>query len=72
MLEDVASDKRLDVGSVISSTVPFKIVLQSACRRFWFRISSGLFGKSGSSKTTTLLSFLAHLGQAEAARKTRN
>ena len=29
MLEDVASDKRLDVGSVISSTVPFKIV----CKR---------------------------------------
>ena len=28
MLEDVGSDKRLDVGSVISSTVPFKIVLQ--------------------------------------------
>ncbi len=32
MLEDVASDKRLDVGLLSLSTVPFKIVLKAYCR----------------------------------------
>lgn len=60
MLEDVASDKRLDVGSVISSTVPFKIVLQKGLVvDFEKSPGLGLFGKSGAGKTTTLLSFLA-------------
>jgi hypothetical protein len=60
MLEDVASDKRLDVGSVISSTVPFKIVLQKGLTvDFEKSPGLGLFGKSGAGKTTTLLSFLA-------------
>ena len=60
MLEDVASDKRLDVGSVISSTVPFKIVLQKGLIvDFEKSPGLGLFGKSGAGKTTTLLSFLA-------------
>lgn len=60
MLEDVASDKRLDVGSVISSTVPFKIVLQKGLAvDFEKSPGLGLFGKSGAGKTTTLLSFLA-------------
>ena len=59
MLEDVASDKRLDVGSVISSTVPFKIVLQKGLTvDFEKSPGLGLFGKSGAGKTTTLLSFL--------------
>ncbi len=47
MLEDVASDKRWSVGSVISSTVPFKIVLQGAYCRFWKVSGLSLFGKSG-------------------------
>lgn len=60
MLEDVGSDKRLDVGSVISSTVPFKIVLQKGLIvDFEKSPGLGLFGKSGAGKTTTLLSFLA-------------
>ena len=60
MLEDVASDKRLDVGSVISSTVPFKIVLQKGLIvDFEKSPGLGLFGKSGAGKTTTLLFFLA-------------
>ena len=60
MLEDVASDKRLDVGSVISSTVPFKIVLQKGLTvDFEKSPGLGLFGKSGAGKTTTLLFFLA-------------
>lgn len=60
VLEDVASDKRLDVGSVISSTVPFKIVLQKGLTvDFEKSPGLGLFGKSGAGKTTTLLSFLA-------------
>lgn len=60
MLEDVASDKRLDVGSVISSTVPFKIVLQEGLIvDFEKSPGLGLFGKSGAGKTTTLLAFLA-------------
>ena len=60
MLEDVASDKRLDVGSVISSTVPFKIVLQKGLIvDFEKSPGLGLFGKSGAGKTTTLLAFLA-------------
>ena len=60
ILEDVASDKRLDVGSVISSTVPFKIVLQKGLTvDFEKSPGLGLFGRSGSGKTTTLLSFLA-------------
>lgn len=60
MLEDVASDKRLDVTSVISSTVPFKIVLQKGLIvDFEKSPGLGLFGKSGAGKTTTLLAFLA-------------
>lgn len=60
MLEDVGSDKRLDVGSVISSTVPFKIVLQEGLIvDFEKSPGLGLFGKSGAGKTTTLLAFLA-------------
>jgi hypothetical protein len=60
MLEDVGSDKRLDVGSVISSTVPFKIVLQKGLTvDFEKSPGLGLFGKSGAGKTTTLLAFLA-------------
>ena len=60
VLEDVASDKRLDVGSVISSTVPFKIVLQKGLVvDFEKSPGLGLFGKSGAGKTTTLLSILA-------------
>lgn len=60
VLEDVASDKRLDVGSVISSTVPFKIVLQKGLVvDFEKSPGLGLFGKSGAGKTTTLLAFLA-------------
>jgi putative transposon protein len=60
MLEDVGSDKRLDVGSVISSTVPFKIVLQKGLVvDFEKSPGLGLFGKSGAGKTTTLLAFLA-------------
>lgn len=60
VLEDIASDKRLDVGSVISSTVPFKIVLQKGLVvDFEKSPGLGLFGRSGSGKTTTLLSFLA-------------
>lgn len=60
ILEDVASDKRLDVTSVISSTVPFKIVLQKDLTvDFEKSPGLGLFGKSGAGKTTTLLSFLA-------------
>ena len=60
ILEDVGSDKRLDVGSVISSAVPFKIVLQKGLAvDFEKSPGLGLFGKSGSGKTTTLLSFLA-------------
>ena len=60
ILEDVASDKRLDVTSVISSAVPFKIVLQKGLVvDFEKSPGLGLFGKSGSGKTTTLLSFLA-------------
>lgn len=60
ILEDTASDKRLDVTSVISSAVPFKIVLQKGLTvDFEKSPGLGLFGKSGSGKTTTLLSFLA-------------
>lgn len=60
MLEDVASDKRLDVTSVISSAVPFKIVLQKDLTvDFEKSPGLGLFGKSGAGKTTTLLAFLA-------------
>jgi len=60
MLEDVGSDKCLDVGSVISSTVPFKIVLQKGLVvDFEKSPGLGLFGKSGAGKTTTLLAFLA-------------
>lgn len=60
MLEDVGSDKRLDVGSVISSTVPFKIVLQKGLVvDFEKSPGLGLFGKSGAGKTTTLLVSLA-------------
>lgn len=60
VLEDVASDKRLDVTSVISSAVPFKIVLQKGLAvDFEKSPGLGLFGRSGSGKTTTLLSFLA-------------
>ncbi len=45
-LEDVAGfDKRLDVGSVISSTVPFKIVLQKGLTVDFGKVSGlGLFG----------------------------
>lgn len=60
ILEDVGSDKRLDVTSVISSAVPFKIVLQKSLTvDFEKSPGLGLFGRSGSGKTTTLLSFLA-------------
>lgn len=60
VLEDVASDKRLDVTSVISSAVPFKIVLQKGLIvDFEKSPGLGLFGKSGAGKTTTLLSVLA-------------
>lgn len=60
VLEDVASDKRLDVTSVISSAVPFKIVLQKGLIvDFEKSPGLGLFGKSGAGKTTTLLAFLA-------------
>ena len=60
ILEDVASDKRLDVTSVISSAVPFKIVLQKDLTvDFEKSPGLGLFGKSGAGKTTTLLAFLA-------------
>ena len=60
ILEDVASDKCLDVTSVISSTVPFKIVLQKGLTvDFEKSPGLGLFGKSGSGKTTSLLAFLA-------------
>lgn len=60
VLEDVASDKRLDVTSVISSAVPFKIVLQKGLAvDFEKSPGLGLFGKSGAGKTTTLLFFLA-------------
>ena len=60
ILEDVGSDKRLDVGSVISSAVPFKIVLQKGLAvDFEKSPGLGLFGKSGAGKTTTLLAFLA-------------
>lgn len=60
ILEDVASDKRLDVTSVISSAVPFKIVLQKGLIvDFEKSPGLGLFGKSGAGKTTTLLAFLA-------------
>lgn len=60
ILEDVASDKRLDVTSVISSAVPFKIVLQKGLVvDFEKSPGLGLFGKSGAGKTTTLLYFLA-------------
>ena len=60
ILENVASDKRLDVTSVISSAVPFKIVLQKGLIvDFEKSPGLGLFGKSGAGKTTTLLSCLA-------------
>lgn len=60
ILEDVASDKCLDVTSVISSTVPFKIVLQKGLAvDFEKSPGLGLFGKSGAGKTTTLLAILA-------------
>lgn len=60
VLEDVASDKRLDVTSVISSAVPFQIVLQKGLAvDFEKSPGLGLFGKSGAGKTTTLLAFLA-------------
>ena len=60
ILENVASDKRLDVTSVISSAVPFKIVLQKGLIvDFEKSPGLGLFGKSGAGKTTTLLSFLS-------------
>ena len=60
ILENVASDKRLDVTSVISSAVPFKIVLQKGLAvDFEKSPGLGLFGKSGAGKTTTLLAFLA-------------
>lgn len=56
----MGSDKRLDVGSVISSTVPFKIVLQKGLIvDFEKSPGLGLFGKSGAGKTTTLLAVLA-------------
>lgn len=60
VLENVASDKRLDVTSVISSAVPFKIALQKGLIvDFEKSPGLGLFGKSGAGKTTTLLAFLA-------------
>lgn len=60
ILEDIASDKRLDVTSVISSAVPFKIVLQKSLTvDFEKSPGLGLFGKSGAGKTTTLLALLA-------------
>lgn len=60
VLEDFASDKRLDVTSVISSAVPFKIALQKGLIvDFEKSPGLGLFGKSGAGKTTTLLAFLA-------------
>jgi hypothetical protein len=60
VLEDVVSDKRLDVTSVISSAVPFKIALQKGLIvDFEKSPGLGLFGKSGAGKTTTLLAFLA-------------
>lgn len=59
VLEEVASDKRLDVTSVISSAVPFKIVLQKGLIvDFEKSPGLGLFGKSGAGKTTTLLAVL--------------
>lgn len=60
ILEDVGSDKRLDVTSVISSAVPFKIALQKGLIvDFEKSPGLGLFGKSGAGKTTTLLALLA-------------
>ena len=48
VLEDVASDKRLDVGSVVSSAVPFQIVLQKGLAvDFEKSPGLGLFGRSG-------------------------
>ncbi len=56
MLEDVASDKRLDVGSVISSTVPFKIVHKGLTVDFEKSRNAGLL-VSREQVVTTLLSF---------------
>ncbi len=59
ILEDVASDKRLDVTSVISSAVPFRLFLKGLTVDFEKSPGLGLFGEVRAEKQQRFLAFLA-------------
>lgn len=60
VLEDVASDKRLDLEKMHKNSFSFCLKLQKGLEVDFERSPGlGLFGRSGSGKTTTLLFFLA-------------
>ena len=59
LLEDVASDKRLDLEKMHKNSSSFCLKLQKGLEvDFEKSPGLGLFGRSGSGKTTTLLAFL--------------
>jgi hypothetical protein len=59
VLEDVASDKRLDLEKMHKNSFSFCLKLQKGLKVDFERSPGlGLFGRSGSGKTTTLLAFL--------------
>lgn len=59
VLEDVASDKRLDLEKMHKNSSSFCLKLQKGLEVDFERSPGlGLFGRSGSGKTTTLLAFL--------------
>lgn len=59
VLEDVASDKRLDLEKMHKTSFSFCLKLQKGLEVDFERSPGlGLFGRSGSGKTTTLLAFL--------------
>jgi len=59
VLEDVASDKRLDLEKMHTNPSSFCLKLQKGLEVDFERSPGlGLFGRSGSGKTTTLLAFL--------------
>lgn len=59
VLEDVASDKRLDLEKMHKNSFSFCLKLQKGLEVDFERSPGlGLFGRSGSGKTTTLLAFL--------------
>lgn len=59
LFEDVASDKKLDLEKVVKNPSQFSLKLQKGLEvDFEKSPGLGLFGRSGSGKTTTLLAFL--------------